>query len=217
MSKITTNQQAPNVYIYMILIISAIFIVSYSSAYKWKLTKFTLRKRSSQVQLRTSSNDTKNTKKPEIPDFESLNCSNINFATLNTFSPPIILYSYPGSGNTWVRHMLEITSGYYTGSIYADRRIFSSGMLGEMEPTQSGRTVVVKSHTLDKRVYSFAEKCIETSQNFYFKIRSKSSALNFRKNRRLFGSASAAWGRAREYWEVSLFFIGIRWMLLCRL
>jgi len=38
------------------------------------------------------------------------------------------LSSFPGSGNTWVRHMIEQTSGIYTGSVYNDGALFSSGI-----------------------------------------------------------------------------------------
>ena len=37
------------------------------------------------------------------------------------------LVSFPGSGNTWVRYLLETASGIFTGSIYIDRRIISKG------------------------------------------------------------------------------------------
>ena len=32
----------------------------------------------------------------------------------------VMLASFPGSGNTWVRLLLEDASGYYTGSVYSD-------------------------------------------------------------------------------------------------
>ena len=32
------------------------------------------------------------------------------------------LASFPGSGNTWVRHMIEQATGIYTGSVYADEK-----------------------------------------------------------------------------------------------
>jgi hypothetical protein len=37
------------------------------------------------------------------------------------------LVSFPGSGNTWVRYLLETASGVFTGSVYIDRRIISKG------------------------------------------------------------------------------------------
>lgn len=35
----------------------------------------------------------------------------------------IMLASFPGSGNTWVRLLLEDASGYYTGSVYTDKSL----------------------------------------------------------------------------------------------
>ena len=43
------------------------------------------------------------------------------------------LISFPGSGNTWVRHLLEEVTGVYTGSIYCDKVLKKSGFLGEKE------------------------------------------------------------------------------------
>ena len=37
--------------------------------------------------------------------------------------PPIALASYPGSGNTWLRHMIEGATGIFTGSRYKDLQI----------------------------------------------------------------------------------------------
>ena len=53
----------------------------------------------------------------------SENCSEIIFAAQNTFLPPVIIYSYPGSGNTWLRHLLQVTTGYWTGSLVFDKRL----------------------------------------------------------------------------------------------
>lgn len=42
---------------------------------------------------------------------------------LNRNSPIVALISFPGSGNTWLRHLLEQATGIYTGSIYCDRSL----------------------------------------------------------------------------------------------
>lgn len=38
---------------------------------------------------------------------------------------PPVLYTFPGSGNTWVRMLIEYASGVHTGSIYRDQKILS--------------------------------------------------------------------------------------------
>lgn len=51
----------------------------------------------------------------------------VNFAEEGSQSL-VALASYPGSGNTWLRHLLEHSTGIYTGSVYSDRRLKEGGM-----------------------------------------------------------------------------------------
>ena len=37
--------------------------------------------------------------------------------------PPIGLASYPRSGNTWMRHLIETLTGFFTGSVYHSSRL----------------------------------------------------------------------------------------------
>ena len=55
-----------------------------------------------------------------------------------------LLHSCPGSGNTWVRHLIEELTGVFTGSVYCDRLLTASGMWGEGMDTQY--VSVVKDH-----------------------------------------------------------------------
>ena len=41
-----------------------------------------------------------------------VNCSHITFAPKNTFLPPVIIYSFPGSGNTWLQGWRGSRYGY---------------------------------------------------------------------------------------------------------
>ncbi|XP_064093196.1 sialate:O-sulfotransferase 2-like [Macrobrachium nipponense] len=59
---------------------------------------------------------------------------------------PIWLLSYPGSGNTWMRYLLEGATGIFTGSVYDDKILFEGGYLGELEDVKSGRTLTQKTH-----------------------------------------------------------------------
>lgn len=76
------------------------------------------------------------------------------------------LASFPGSGNTWVRHLIESATGIYTGSLYKDSnlylqgksspllisdvvivtKIIDSGFWGELTDWDSGVTCVQKTH-----------------------------------------------------------------------
>jgi hypothetical protein len=55
-----------------------------------------------------------------------------------------VLASFPGSGNTWARLLLEYASGHFSGSIYHDAAL---APLLPAEGDASSRVVVVKAHT----------------------------------------------------------------------
>lgn len=63
--------------------------------------------------------------------------------------PPIALASFPGSGNTWIRGLLQRATGVCTGGIYCDTTLRNSGYPGES--LRSGNTLVVKTHQVDPR------------------------------------------------------------------
>ena len=54
------------------------------------------------------------------------------------------LASFPGSGNTWVRGLLQRATGFCTGAIYCDGRLRSQGFPGEFLISSS--VLVVKTH-----------------------------------------------------------------------
>jgi len=41
---------------------------------------------------------------------------------------PMALASFPGSGSTYVRGMIERLTGYFTGSLYADKDMYTKGL-----------------------------------------------------------------------------------------
>ncbi len=57
---------------------------------------------------------------------------------------PVALVSLPGSGNTWVRGLLEYMTGVCTGAIYCDISLRSHGFTGEY--IRGGSVLVVKTH-----------------------------------------------------------------------
>ncbi|XP_023713195.1 WSC domain-containing protein 2-like isoform X1 [Cryptotermes secundus] len=86
-------------------------------------------------------------RKTFVPWPSSEECSRyrIHFARQKSL-PMTALVSFPGSGNTWVRYLLETASGVFTGSVYIDRRIISKGFYGEAVPPDCGCTAVQKTH-----------------------------------------------------------------------
>ena len=62
-------------------------------------------------------------------------------------SPPgrvTALASFPGSGNTWTRHLIQQLTGLATGSVYRAPTLACGGFPGESR--QDGSVVVVKTH-----------------------------------------------------------------------
>ena len=58
---------------------------------------------------------------------EDARCKPLKFLPSNSTVKKAVLLSFPGSGNTWVRHMIEQASGIYTGSVYGSPQLLRSG------------------------------------------------------------------------------------------
>jgi len=64
--------------------------------------------------------------------------------------PPTALASFPGSGNTWLRFLIESATGVFTGSRYKDLQIQMYGLWGEIRSWEDGTTIVQKTHDASK-------------------------------------------------------------------
>ena len=62
--------------------------------------------------------------------------------------PQIGVVSVPGSGNTWIRNLLERLTGVVAGSVYVDTHA-AQHSIGGLEPWNSGRSTFIKSHSVD--------------------------------------------------------------------
>ncbi|XP_070573647.1 sialate:O-sulfotransferase 1-like [Ptychodera flava] len=60
--------------------------------------------------------------------------------------PLVALASFPGSGNTWLRYLLERYIGIYTGSFYTDGDLANAGFRGESRYWKRRDMLVVKVH-----------------------------------------------------------------------
>ena len=69
-------------------------------------------------------------------------CKNMSF---KSSGPSVALVSYPGSGNSWVRQLLEASTGIYTGAVYCDLAYVAAGMIGEFIDTRN--VLAVKTHS----------------------------------------------------------------------
>ncbi|KAG9340590.1 hypothetical protein JZ751_021412 [Albula glossodonta] len=79
----------------------------------------------------------------------------------------VALSSFPGAGNTWVRHLVELATGYYTGSYYFDGSLYNKGFKGEKDYWKSGRTICVKTHESGKREIEMYDAAILLIRNPY--------------------------------------------------
>ena len=58
--------------------------------------------------------------------------------------PTVALASFPGSGNTWLRYLLQQATGILTGSVYKDYALLKNGF--PAENISNGSVLVVKTH-----------------------------------------------------------------------
>ncbi|KAL3889979.1 hypothetical protein ACJMK2_002291 [Sinanodonta woodiana] len=85
-------------------------------------------------------------------------CPIRNVSLAETPFPKTALASYPGSGNTWTRHLIQQATGFATGSVYCDSRLFPSFKTGEC--VFDGRAIVVKTHRWGEKTRSRYQKAV---------------------------------------------------------
>uniref|UniRef100_A0A3Q2XPW4 WSC domain containing 1 n=1 Tax=Hippocampus comes TaxID=109280 RepID=A0A3Q2XPW4_HIPCM len=112
-------------------------------------------------------------------------------------SSVVALSSFPGAGNTWVRHLIELMTGYYTGSFYFDGTLYSKGFKGEKDFWRSGRSICVKTHESGKKEIEMFDSAILLIRNPY---RSLMAEFN-RKCAGHLGHASDAQWKSKEWPE----------------
>ncbi|XP_064833245.1 sialate:O-sulfotransferase 1-like [Oncorhynchus masou masou] len=109
----------------------------------------------------------------------------------------VALSSFPGAGNTWVRHLIELVTGYYTGSFYFDSALYNRGFKGEKDYWKSGRSICVKTHESGQREIEMFDSAILLIRNPY---RSLMAEFN-RKCAGHLGYATDAQWRSKEWPE----------------
>ncbi|ELK03914.1 WSC domain-containing protein 2 [Pteropus alecto] len=100
----------------------------------------------------------------------------------------IALASFPGAGNTWARHLIELATGFYTGSYYFDGSLYNKG---ERDHWRSGRTICIKTH-------ESGQKEIEAFDAAILLIRNPYKALMAEFNRKYGGHIGFA---AHAHWK----------------
>ncbi|CAL8266938.1 unnamed protein product [Merluccius merluccius] len=79
----------------------------------------------------------------------------------------VALSSFPGAGNTWLRHLVELVTGYYTGSFYFDGTLYNRGFKGEKDYWKSGRSICVKTHESGQKEIEMFDAAILLIRNPY--------------------------------------------------
>ena len=77
---------------------------------------------------------------------------------LHTTGPKVALASFPGSGNTWVRFLLEQSTGFYTGSVYFDRQLWSYGF---QELVFNSSVIAIKTHESHGTINKYFTKSVD--------------------------------------------------------
>ena len=90
--------------------------------------------------------------------------------------PTVTLVSYPGSGNSWVRQLLESATGIYTGAVYCDPAYVNAGMIGEGVMTNN--VLAIKLHQQP----SVASKLVNSDKIIYL-VRNPFGAILAENNR----------------------------------
>lgn len=70
-------------------------------------------------------------------------CTEIGFK--KDIGKKVALASFPGSGSTWSRTLLEQATGVFTGAIYCDKSLKAEGFLGEYITTRN--VIAIKTHS----------------------------------------------------------------------
>ena len=102
---------------------------------------------------------------------------------LNRTKPITALVSFPGSGNTWMRYLIEQASGVFTGSVYCDKglKIVHPG-----EHITSANVIVVKTHQAEATLVPVSQEMFGRSHfnQAIFILRNPFDALVSEANRR---------------------------------
>ena len=105
------------------------------------------------------------------------NCKKMSF---KNSGPTVALGSFPGSGNSWVRQLLESATGVYTGALYCDGSYIEAGMIGEGVTTKN--VIAIKTHD-----WPYAAKHLINHDKAIYIVRSPFGSILSEHNRYLAG------------------------------
>ena len=74
--------------------------------------------------------------------------------------PIVAISSFPGSGNTWARHLLHMATGYWTGNRRSSNKLKAAGWAAEDNDCKDRTTVAQKTHRLSHNKGEFRLKTL---------------------------------------------------------
>ena len=77
--------------------------------------------------------------------FDMTHCSD-EFHLFDEGRLRVAITSFPGSGNTWARHLLHMATGYWTGNAKSSEKLKRAGWKAEDIPCIEGKTIAIKTH-----------------------------------------------------------------------
>ena len=121
---------------------------------------------------------------------------------------PVALISFPGSGNTWVRGLLESITGICTGAVYCDFSLRSQGFTGEY--VRGGSVLVVKTHQ-NNPIWTDDNLKLESNKGKFgsaiFIVRNPLNALIAEWNRKVANNFTIATSNLNSHTEI----VGKEW------
>lgn len=106
----------------------------------------------SHVMLKSSKPNVVRSTKSDIIEFNKSNDVATKTDYRTNKKQPIALASFPGSGNTWLRYLLQQATGVLTGSVYKDFGLLKSGFPAESVANSS--VLMVKTHEFGEDTWS---------------------------------------------------------------
>ena len=89
------------------------------------------------------------------------NCSDeLKLFSEESNRPIVAISSFPGSGNTWARHLLHMATGYWTGNRRSSNKLKAAGWAAEDNDCKDRTTVAQKTHRLSHNKGEFFLKII---------------------------------------------------------
>ena len=150
----------------LILLFTIILVISISFILQNRVREKQLTRHSKNFTIENDFKSNKKIPKDKLSSFTKLQetrwCNGVP-GFITPPGPQVALASYPGSGNTWVRYLLQQLTGALTGSVYFDPKLVENGF--PAGGVADGRVIAVKTHLHDIHTLTRYDKVILIVRN----------------------------------------------------